>query len=592
MPQPVLHGSPDEGRTITRLTAIFWLLGLCLALLQAWAHRFSLSSEDAVSYLDIGDAYLKGDWGSAINAYWSPLYSWLLGFFVALLRPSRYWEFPVVKLVNLVIFLVAFASFDFFLKQLLIYQQTTDQTTNHRLLVRKWVWLILGYALFLWASLICTGVHLDAPDNLTAACAYLASGLMLRMQTRTTGRMTYLLFGIALGFGYLSKTVMFPLAFVYLAAILVMTSFDAASTSSERPRLFRMRHGLRYDTAFNLFAGLLAFALVSAPFVAALSVAKGRLTFGDSGKLNYFWYINRSNGDKHWQGKQPHSGIPEHPTRRIFDRPDAFEFRNPVGGTNPTWFDPSYWHEGLRLHFDLRQQLRAVSRNLREYLKLFLGALFLGYFPLLLAGGDVHDSLRRLKANWFIWLPGVAGLGCYMLATDMSGGFVSSRLAAPFIVLVFAGVFSSVSLLNSRQSKGVLAGVVMIALIFMSSVIGKQAYDDAVTLKRGVEPIEWQVAEDLRRFGVKSGDAIAVIGDSDRNAFWARLARVKIVAQVLRADDFWRADVITRTQVLKAMQNTGARAIVWDPNAELPEQFFSETGWRKLERSYCYVYLF
>ena len=31
---------------------------------------------DGVSYLDIGDAYFRGDWKAAVNAYWSPVYSW------------------------------------------------------------------------------------------------------------------------------------------------------------------------------------------------------------------------------------------------------------------------------------------------------------------------------------------------------------------------------------------------------------------------------------------------------------------------------------------------------------------------------------
>ena len=114
------------------LKLIFWVLGVFVGLVQAWAYRFSLSSEDAVSYLDIGDAYLRGDWHRAINAYWSPLYSWLLGFFIAILQPPPYWEFFVVKLVNLFIFLVAFASFDFFLQQLIKYQRKTQQTTSKR----------------------------------------------------------------------------------------------------------------------------------------------------------------------------------------------------------------------------------------------------------------------------------------------------------------------------------------------------------------------------------------------------------------------------------------------------------------------------
>ena len=42
---------------------------------------------DGISYLDIGDAYLRGDWYVAVNAMWSPFYSWLAGFWLMLFKP-------------------------------------------------------------------------------------------------------------------------------------------------------------------------------------------------------------------------------------------------------------------------------------------------------------------------------------------------------------------------------------------------------------------------------------------------------------------------------------------------------------------------
>jgi len=79
---------------------IFGLIAVLLGALQAWANRYNLATNDAIAYLDIGDAYLQGEWNVAIAGYWSPLYSWLLGLTMAVLKPSTYWEFPVVKLVN------------------------------------------------------------------------------------------------------------------------------------------------------------------------------------------------------------------------------------------------------------------------------------------------------------------------------------------------------------------------------------------------------------------------------------------------------------------------------------------------------------
>ena len=85
-----------------RLRIFFWSLALVLGASQAWATRFTMNP-DGISYLDMGDAYWRGDWHMAINAYFSPLYSWILGFFMKVLRPSPYWEYPLAHLVNFLI---------------------------------------------------------------------------------------------------------------------------------------------------------------------------------------------------------------------------------------------------------------------------------------------------------------------------------------------------------------------------------------------------------------------------------------------------------------------------------------------------------
>jgi hypothetical protein len=82
--------------------------------LQAWANRFAIDP-DGVNYLDIARAYFRGDWKMALNSYWSPLYSWVLGFVLHLFKPPPYWESTVIHVVNFAIFLLALRSFEFFL---------------------------------------------------------------------------------------------------------------------------------------------------------------------------------------------------------------------------------------------------------------------------------------------------------------------------------------------------------------------------------------------------------------------------------------------------------------------------------------------
>ena len=98
-----------------------------------------------------------------------------------------------------------------------------------------------------------------------------------------------------------------------------------------------------------------------APLILLLSHQKGRFTFGDSGSMNYAWYVSPRTFTRNWQGEVPGSGTPVHPTRQLLRAPSLFEFDGPVVGTYPPWTDPSYWNEGLRWHFKFKPQLEVLT---------------------------------------------------------------------------------------------------------------------------------------------------------------------------------------------------------------------------------------
>jgi hypothetical protein len=56
------------------LLVVLWLVAVGVASINAWIARQAMNP-DGISYLDIADAYRRGDWGVAVNAYWRPLYS-------------------------------------------------------------------------------------------------------------------------------------------------------------------------------------------------------------------------------------------------------------------------------------------------------------------------------------------------------------------------------------------------------------------------------------------------------------------------------------------------------------------------------------
>ena len=264
---------------------------------------------DGLSYLEIGEAYLRGDWGAAINGYWSPLYSWLLGLTLLILRPTPYWEFPAVHLVNFIIYLCALGCFHFFLRELIAYHRTRT-LERHVLSLPAWAWWALGYALFIWSSLTMIPLSLVTPDLCVAALVFLAAGILLRIRCGSISWVTFSLLGLVLGFGYLAKAPMFPLAFVFIGVGVLAVG--------------NLRRGMALGAV-----SLASFLLISGPFILALSITKGRLTFGDTAKLNYIFRMYRA-PTRHWQGTWPPAiGKPEHPTRKIFDRPRGLRVCKP-----------------------------------------------------------------------------------------------------------------------------------------------------------------------------------------------------------------------------------------------------------------------
>ncbi len=145
---------------------------------------------DGVSYLDMGDALVRRDWAHAVNGYWSPLYGWMLGLVVGEIRPSPRWEFPLVHAVNFAIFLVALLCFRFFLHEVIrfIHERAAldEGNSDGRVALPEWALLLLGYSIFLWASLELVSLYDVSPDQAVLACVCLEAGMLLRLRRHPT----------------------------------------------------------------------------------------------------------------------------------------------------------------------------------------------------------------------------------------------------------------------------------------------------------------------------------------------------------------------------------------------------------------------
>ena len=99
---------------LKNIAVVFSFIALVLGAAYAWGAR-NFMNPDGITYLDMGDAFFSGDWKTAINACWSPLYSLVLGASIHFLKPSLYWEFPAAHFANFLLYLFTLCCFHFFL---------------------------------------------------------------------------------------------------------------------------------------------------------------------------------------------------------------------------------------------------------------------------------------------------------------------------------------------------------------------------------------------------------------------------------------------------------------------------------------------
>ena len=571
-----LAGRDAEAATIDRWAPGVRVAGRTIALilgaLQAWAGRFPIG-EDGLSYLDLADAYIRGDWRNAVSAYWSPLYSWVLASGLALTRPSPFMESTVVHVINFLIYACALASFEFFVRQLLVIhgQRERAAALQGETRLPASAILALAYGLFIWASLQWITVSLESPDMTLTILVYLAAGLLLRMRTLQPTVRTFVGYGIVLGFAYLTKAAMFPLSLVFLALVFL--------TVKDKTVVWR-----------GVAVAAVAFAIVASPYIAAISLTKERLTLGDTGKLAYIWHANEATDrERHWHAEFPDDRRPVHPTRKMLDAPALYEFgSDPVGGAYPVWYDPSYWHDGVKVRFDLRGQLRTLRWSAAVWRRLLVtDGDFLAFGALILfaVGFRRWNVLwRELTENVELLIPFIAALGLYSVV------LLSPRYVAVFAVLFWMGIFASVRLPQSSGTRR-LAWAVPIAILLMIGLRlapwSIERLQEAGQQRDPQSHTFWQVAEGLRQLGANPGDQVAIIGYG-APAYWARLARLRIVAEMF-SEDLWfplvpgvekmlQPDGSLKPAVIEALSRTGARFVV---ARQVPANVVQH-GWKQL----------
>jgi hypothetical protein len=492
---------------------------LALAQVRGWE---GATNADGVSYLDLAARYREGDWRAIGNGYWSPLYPMLLGAaqrLAALLPGAPRAELAVVFGTNGVIFALAALAFARLAYLLLT---PVPATASRRVLAAR---IVTAGTVALWSLVRFIGATTITPDALLAALLYLVAAELVSAWRDAPSAGRDLRMGALLAAGYWTKAVFFPVAAVAMGAYVLLAGRAMRSRGTSRGR------------PLTLPRVLLTALLLSLPLTAAQSWSQGRPSFGETGRLNYRWYV----------GGSPRGAPVSEPVEATRDRhapaaiamervPGAVLFAGSVPGAFPYWYDPSRFEPGGMGPVSVAAQWRAVQANLPWYGA--TGGLLFALALVALAGAAGGGGAVRAGRLWCT-VPALATLALYTL-THVEGRMGAASLA---IVLLAMLTLVDVAPRTGRRAAVALECVGLALLtVFAAGRISNRVPPTRTTAlaDAGALPAA------MRQAGLRPGDAVGVVGDP-YGLRWAHETDARIVV------------VIPPTAVTEAMLDSAAR---------------------------------
>lgn len=399
---------------------------------------------DGVSYIEIAERVAKGDIDELLNAYWSPLYPSIIAIFLKIFNPNDEYLFFTVQIVNFLIYCCTMLSFRYFIVSLFQYQGLSESYGKYSSRVLKMNELF-SICIFSWLVTFWISLDLVTPDLLVTLFSFIVAGQTLKLITGQYDKSSQIfMLGFTLGGGYLAKA---PFLFLALGLVAVTYLHQIHKKGSFRKCLLIV----------------FGFGIIAIPWIVNLSLAKERVTYSDSGKLNYVWYVNQSAPNRNWQGSD-NTGSPLHGSKVIHSNPKLFVFDSPFNVTYPLWYDPSYYNEGIKIYFDILKQFQAVKYNFNKYCEIFLSFSVGFTFPICLL------FVFSVSTNWNLYINKLFGLTplvlfCLSALALYALVHLELRFIGGFVVILLSCLWFSANLQNHKIVDGVLYSVFFVALL-------------------------------------------------------------------------------------------------------------------------------
>src|ERR1700733_996787 len=535
------------------VTAI--LAGICFlgGLWNCWQFVYAPDT-DEISYLNIGEAFLRGDGSHFLNGTWGPLYG--VASAVALhVMPSGYPR-EALKVLNLCTLLLVLWGAIAISNRILRSQGTVSSEA-------RLVSVFFTFAV-LWVCLDVLAVFRETPDLMLTAVVIASALVYLRLfdSSSKAGYIPALTVGVLGAAGYYLKQSYLPVALLFL----VVLAWPPA-----RPGIRVLR---------GVLAGP-AFVLLILPWMAGLSIREGHPTMGGNSKFNYF--VNVENED-------PIAALftilP--PENRLLTDPTVVDFGSAYPRSQfPIHFEGAAYLTNVPIHFSWKHELSQIRVNYIVTINLFRHK---GPFAVVLVLALVAGLCLRKPSFAGPWLPLMAiSLAPFILYPLVH---IEYRYLAPYLFLgaVSAWAWATSGNANIPRAWALLLGCLLLGGILWDSAGGLRSAskEELGTSSFACCTNPYEVfRQELNAAGVPDGAKIALVGEPQAEHFysWVNPGHYRLQAVITDPNRFFTEAPAMRESIERELSERGSRVLV-APQELVPRD--QANHWRPLKIGYLF----